>query len=380
MPTTKPDKRLRRGFAQLGAGAAEVGNQIRGQPSFAGLSGADRLRNATTAAGGRTIDSIGGRGAFSDLIRSGGFVQTSADERQAQDLIRGLGVDGRIGEASDIFRNNAGVGALENLSFEDLQALESNPAYSQMLATAQGEFLQGNPFLDEALAASQRDQLRLFETEILPDITAQMGGGFGLGGSAAINAKRRAAEEVSRQLAEQETQARFQNFAQERGFQNDMINNLAALDLQRATTLGQFDLDRGQSLGALENQRAAGLLESSGQARQQELQQIAGLQQIGQFDRAQQQDLFDRIQTQHDAGINDELTRLGALSSVLGVGNAFGQTTTGGGDQPSTATNVIGGALTGAGTGAAIGSAIPGVGTAIGAIGGGIIGGAAALF
>lgn len=436
--STKPDKRLRGGFAQLGGGAEDLGRQIRYNPSFQARPTGDQIRIAGTQLGDLSKYGMSG-GDLNALIRSGGFVGTTADEARAHDMARsiaGSGVDPRIAEASGLFRNNAGVdalkginvgqdrtnslsalnnlnipgaqqqaqSALQGLSFDELQGLQGTAGYQQQLAAAQGKNLQGNPFLDQVLEANRRQQTRDYQTQIAPGLAAQFGGGFGLAGSASMNAQRRAAEEVSRGIGEQETGARFQDYNQQIQRQHEAGQFLGNLDLQRGSQLGQLGLgraqslgqlglgfsqqnldragqlgqlglgftnagiDRGSQLGNLQNQQGQGLLAAGEAGRRQELANVNLLSQIGAFERGQQQDLYGRLNTMQNAGIDDRLSRFGQLSGILGAGSGFGQTTQGGG--ASRGANALGGAATGASLGGFAGP----WGAAAGALVGGGIG------
>lgn len=459
---TEVPRQLSRAFNQIGVGTGEVLDRVRSEPTFAASSPGQRV----AFGGGFELGNIPGfdQNAFNTTLRTGGFVPFNQDDLRAQSAGRrlaGSGVDPALGQAGNIFRNNAGVGALrginvgnertralaalqsfessalknftpqelqdfspselKQLAFRDLQA-SSNPAYAQLLDTSRGEFLDfdQNPYLREAIEAAQQPVIERFTQDIQPALVGQFGGGFGLGGSASINAQRRAALDVNRALSEQSVQAYAQQYDAERARQEAATQFLGQLDLSRASQLGQLQLgraqgidsaqlaraqslgqlgfnrasqldanrlaratslgdlglgftnaaiSRGSALGSLENQRAQGLLGVGQERRSQQIGNINLLSSIGQQQRAQQANAFDVLERGFNAPIDDELARLALGSQIIGV-NPGGTTT-----QSSSAAgrNRLTGALGGATTGASIGAAGGPYGAGIGAlIGGGL--------
>lgn len=440
---------LQGAFRSLGNQANILTKRIGTQPTFAGGGFENRQR-----IGNRFLDISGGipgldPNSFNTTLATGGFVPFNADDLRAQSQGRSLagGVDPALGQAGDIFRNNAGVSALQGinigqernqalaplqafesqalkgftprelqnfspqelqaLAFRDLQA-SSNPAYAQLQDTSRGEFLDfdQNPYLRDAITAAQQPVIERFTQDIQPSLVGQFGGGFGLGGSASINAQRRAALDLNRALSEQSTQAYAQQYDAERARQESATQFLGQLDLSRASQLGQLQLgraqgidqlgfnrasqlgqlglsraqgidanqlaratslgdlglgftnagiSRGSALGSLENQRAQGLLGLGQERRSQELGNINLLSSIGQQQRAQQANLFDTIQSTQDAKINDPIRRLGQISQIIGTnpGGTTTQSTSAAGRNQLT--GALGGGLTGAALGAALG-------------------------
>lgn len=165
---------------------------------------------------------------------------------------------------------------LAALRFGGLGNIRSNAAFQQLQKTSQGGFLRGNPFLTQALAAAQQPVTQNFTTRIQPALAAQFGGGFGVGGSAAINAQRLAAQDLNRQFANQAAQVAFQNFNAERARQEAATQFLGQLDQSRALGLGQLQLGQASQLANIGLQRAQGL-DSNALARAQSLGQL-GLQ------------------------------------------------------------------------------------------------------
>ena len=482
--TQQVPRELQSAFSGIGQEASRLIRKSQKYPTFASGGAANRLQR-----GQDYLDLTGGipgldQNAFNTTLATGGFTPFNADDLRAQSLGRNLagGVDPALGQAGNIFRNNAGVGALrgidiagernralsqlnafqpaalqafesqalkgfspreleqfspselQQLAFQDLQA-SSNPAYAQLQDTSRGEFLDfdQNPYLRDAITAAQQPVIERFTQDIQPSLVGQFGGGFGLGGSASINAQRRAALDLNRALSEQSTQAYAQQYDAERARQEAATQFLGQLDLSRASQLGQLQLgraqgidssqlaraqalgqlglsraqgidanqlaraqslgqlglaratslgdlglgftnagiSRGSALGQLENQRAQGLLGVGTQRRQQELGNINLLSSIGQQQRAQQANLFDTIAGTEDAKINDRIARLGGISQIIGAnpGGTTTQSTSAAGRNQLT--GALGGGLTGGALGFGVGG-IPGalIGAGVGGLGG----------
>jgi hypothetical protein len=363
---------------------------------------------------------LGGKSA-ADTFNRFGVADFTADNNRAFNLTRGLsGSDQALNQAINAYSNNAGIQglgdvnvlgnqanasralegfsptALRNLSFDDLQSLESNPAYQQLLATSGGENLDAanNPYFAENLANEQQRQIEQYQQQVAPTLASQFGGGFGLTGSASMNAQRMAAEDLNRSLAESGTAAYADLFNQERGRQEQATQFLGGLEMDRASQLAGFDLSRagqiddqrlqragalgdlglgfsGQqldqqgALGGLINDQAAGL-SAAGQARRgQEFQRIDALNNIGNQQMARDEALFGAAEQQFTGNLDDRLARYEQLSRILGQN----QTAGGGGGGSKT-----GGAIGGAATGAAAGSAFGPWGAVIGGVAGGALG------
>lgn len=369
-----------------------------------------------------------------DILSSGGRVIPgfTGAQNKALNLANNLGVDPALGQAAGMFRNNPGVGALQGINvnqaqqqalaglegfdstqlrgvgFDALKNFDSSALkgldFNQLKQTAGGDFLDvgNNPYLQEALQNAQRLTTEQFTQNVQPALAAQFGGGFGLTGSASINAQRGAAEDLSRALSEQATSTLANQYNLERGFQEDARSLLANLQfgragqidqnaLSRANSLGQLqlekaagidqnalnqqsqlgqlglgftqaDIQRGTNMGNLQNQAAAGLMGVGNARNEQRLQQVNTLFNLGE----QQRSLRER---QANTAIDDTLARLGQAGSIIGLNS--GQQTSQSGGGGSAAGGVLGGALSGGALGFGIGGPIGGT---LGAIGGGILG------
>ena len=424
--TVEPPGEFQDAFRSLGNQTNSAIRRSQRRGTFASLNAGDRVnRGSGIAAGIPGLDQT----SFRKTLSTGGFTPFNADDLRAQQQGRNLagGVSPELGQAGNIFRNNAGVSALKGINvgqqqekslgplrnvgfgnienytpeqlaalrFEDLQSTSSNPAFDYLQATMRGDYLSpdSNPFLADAIRAAQDPVLEAFSQDILPGITGQFGGGFGLGGSAAINATRRAGEDVSDALSRDATLAYANAYQQERGLQEGATQFMGNLDLSRALGLGdldlsragqmdqldlekefglsdrqlqralgigelglgftQADIQRGSALGGIENQRAQGLLGVGAERRGQELQNVQLLSDIGRQQREQQLSLYSALERGYNAPVDDQLQRLGLASGILGSNT--GGATIGGGGGRNQLTSGLGGALSGAALGAALG-------------------------
>ena len=329
--TIEPPGEFSDAFGELGRQTNTYLQKARRRGTFASLSPEERLNRGSTPTT-RAIPEFGD--SFRTTLSTGGFTPFNADDLRAQQQGRQLagGVSPELGQAGNIFRNNAGVSALQGINvgqqqrsalsdlrgvnfgdlrgidvgqqgqnalgplrnvgfgniqnytpeqlaalrFEDLQSSSNNPAFDYLQATARGDYLSpdSNPFLADAIRAAQDPVLEAFSQDILPGITGQFGGGFGLGGSAAINATRRAGEDVSDALSRDATQAYASAYQQERGLQEGATQFLGDLDLRRALGLGELDLSRAGQIDQLGLEKEFGLSD-------RQLQRGLGLGELG---------------------------------------------------------------------------------------------------
>lgn len=413
------------GFAPLNQQQQSAINQFRG------LSGGDAAFNSA-------IQALNDRGGINALRG----INVGSQQRQAESALRGLNFSalnasntGRNLGAFDIgSEQEAALAALQNASrfFNLLESEDPNARF--LRETGSGAFLgpDSNPFLRDAVEAAQRPVIDEFTRRIQPQLASQFGGGFGVGGSAAINAQRLAANDLTRNLSDSATRTFAANFEAERQRQEAANQFLSNLRFQRGSALGQLGLQQAQSLAdtrlgftgqelsrrtSLDNllaqqararvqgqlDRAQSLAQSGLGFTQAGIQRGIGLQNainqrgatLAQIGTArgnqrlaaaegllrggtlqQQNDLLaaEVAARQFNAKRNSDLVQLQLAAPLVGGG-----TTIGAGAGGSRASGAIGGALGGAATGAALGSVVPGLGTVTGAIGGGVLGGLAGI-
>ncbi len=400
-------------FAELGNRSEEVIEDTRTKQSFAERGDLGRL-------GGR-LAGPSGRRTFANY----GVAGFNRDNLRAQALTRGLrGNDPLVDQAGRAFANNQGINSLQRLNigqqkgnslaslskfspsalrgldFQGLNRVGGLAGIQSLQDVSAGKNLavDQNPFLKDALAAAQRQTTENFTQNVQPALASQFGGGFGLTGSASINAQRRAATDLNRDLGEQATQVYADQFARERQAQDAASQFLGGLDLNRAQGLaglrldraGQIDqsrlsragqlgqlglgfsgqqIQRGQALGQLGLEQAKGLGATGDLRRKQRFGQINALNQIGNQRRDFEEKLFQAQERRHNQPLDERIGRLQNIGSILGT-NPVGAGG-GAGAGPSKAAGALGGAATGASLGFTVGGPY---GAAIGGIGGGALG------
>lgn len=268
---------LQGGDPAFGQALSAFGNQS-GINALQGIDVGARQNSAESAL--RNID-IGG--LQKDALSSLQGLNLDRLQRNAESTLRGLDFAGlseeRTANQLKAFNvltqqsnalndlRNADFSALQNfspdelrkLTFSDIQGEDPNLAFLRQ--TGQGQFLtpDANPFLRDAVAAAQNPVLDAFRQQIQPQLAAQFGGGFGVGGSAALNAQRLAAQDVTRSLSDASVQAFAQNFENERARQDAANQFLGQLQLDRSSTLGQLQLGRAQGITDADLSRASTL-------------------------------------------------------------------------------------------------------------------------
>lgn len=126
----------------------------------------------------------------------------------------------------------------QNAARSNIDNLINNPirneAISQLQSTANGTYLDaGNPYLANAITASQRPVIDQFMSEVAPGIDSNFAQAGRLNSGAYANVRNRAEDTLTRNLSEAATQAGAANYAQERQNQlsaQQSIGNLANTD------------------------------------------------------------------------------------------------------------------------------------------------------
>lgn len=221
-------------------------------------------------------------------------------------------------------------------------------------ATARGDFLNANPYLDAMVDASTRDINKNFSNTVLPGVASQFAAGGRYGSGAQAGVLGNVSTDYTNKLGDIVTGIRGTNYANERSL---------------------MEQRRGQYIG-LEGTGANMLNAMNTEAYNRWYQDNAAAQQVGMNRDARAQGQVNADIARWDYGQNQPLGKLQAFAGLL-------QGQAGGGQSSSQTTNASGqsgfgkaatGALGGAATGAALGSVVPGIGTAVGAIGGAAVG------
>jgi|TARA_R110000744_G_scaffold145280_1_gene257835 hypothetical protein len=184
---------------------------------------------------------------------------------------------------------------LQGLDFQKQRALSGDPtvqaAASQVQQTAQGDFLNSNPYLDQTIQNATRPIMENFNESIIPGIQSGFSNAGRYGSGLQAQQQLRAGEAAGRQASEIATGLAGQNFESERNRQ-----------LQASSMAPQF----GQ-----ESYRDAANLRNVGET----FESQAGAELQGDIDRFQQ----------------GETAKKDALAQYMALvgGGSFGQSTTG---------------------------------------------------
>lgn len=357
-----------------------------------------------------------------NAIQSGGYVPLTGDQNRAISSFRGLQAgDAGFGRAENAFENNRGINQLGGINYGQLQSgaeaglqnfdptaqrgvdfnalQQQDPSNQYLRQVGAGEFLtpDSNPFLRGSIEAAQRPVLDAYQQRIAPQLAAQFGGGFGVGGSASMNAQRLAAEGVSRNLSDSATQAYASAYARERGLMDNANQFLSGQQVQRGTALGQLQLgraqgidqsrlERGQSLAQsglgftnarvtggsaladASNARAAGLSQNAAARGSQRLAAAQGLLAGGTLEQQTLERGADLARQQYDTQENRDLIQLQLASGLVGNNPVPLQ-----GASRNRLAGAAGGALSGGATGASMSGGNP-YAIAAGAVIGGVAG------
>lgn len=133
--------------------------------------------------------------------------------------------------------------------------------------TLSGKYMQGNPYLQDVLDKSARGITNNFQKTIMPQQQANLARQGAFGGSAWAQANKDMNSSLAQSLADSETDLRYQNYATERGYQNQAIgdalqqenyglsqqqareqayqNAIGANDIYRQRDQAQIDADYG---------------------------------------------------------------------------------------------------------------------------------------
>lgn len=123
-------------------------------------------------------------------------------------------------------------------------------SYGLTMRNLRGDNLNGNPYLQDVINSTNRGVTDNYMKSMRPQMDANLARQGAFGGSGWASANRDMESELARQLAENEGGMRYNNYATERGYQQQAINDAMGLqdqDLQR----------QGQRERAYQNQFSA---------------------------------------------------------------------------------------------------------------------------
>lgn len=131
-----------------------------------------------------------------------------------------------------------------------------NKAKSYSSDVLAGKYLKGNPYLDGMIRKVNRSVTDNYNKTMLPQMQANLHRQGAFGGSGWAQSNRDMQSELAQSLADANTAMRFDNYAQERGYQDqaagDMANysNMDLQNMQAALSAGE--LDRGVQQGVID--------------------------------------------------------------------------------------------------------------------------------
>jgi hypothetical protein len=241
---------------------------------------------------------------------------------------------------------------IASLNLTQQRALAGSPtttaANTLATRTLNGEFLNGNPGLDNAIDSATRGLVRNYNTSVLPGINSTFSRAGRYGSNAQATAMSNAGNDLAQNIRDISSNLSYQNYNDERTRQSQaalLAPQLADADYNDAARLGE--------VGAARENQAQRLIDAD----------VAR---------------YDTTSNAARMALDEYLQRIGAAGSA--GSNYRSTTTTGSGVRTSPIAGALGGGLSGAATGAMIGSVFPGIGTAFGALAGAGLGGLGGYF
>ena len=236
----------------------------------------------------------------------------------------------------------------------------------QLAGTANGQYLNSNPYLDSMFGAATRGLNTQYNNQVMPGVNATFGSGGRTGSNAHQTALDMANQQYGNSVGDMAAQIYGGNYQSERDRQ-----------LSASTGLGSLGTSLAGAYGSLGQQNFGQQLAGAGlgqQLAQNDWQNIGQLGQIGQQVEGKSgqvlQDYMDRFNFYQNRPEQNLQNYVGAINGIPVNG---GQTSTQGGGG-NALTGALGGALTGGALGgmlpASMLAAIPGGGWALAGLGG----------
>lgn len=236
----------------------------------------------------------------------------------------------------------------------------------QLAGTANGQYLNSNPYLDSMFGAATRGLNTQYNNQVMPGVNATFGSGGRTGSNAHQTALDMANQQYGNSVGDMAAQIYGGNYQSERDRQ-----------LSASTGLGSLGTSLAGAYGSLGQQNFGQQLAGAGlgqQLAQNDWQNIGQLGQIGQQVEGKSgqvlQDYMDRFNYYQN---RPEQNLQNYVAAINGIPVNGGQTSTKGGGG-NALTGALGGALTGGALGgmlpASMLAAIPGGGWALAGLGG----------
>ena len=280
-------------------------------------------------------------GRIGDLAQNGGNIGAYTQNQLGGIASNGGNVGGYSqGAVGDITQTGGGSNSQIRNDTYDLitgAAQNANPAFSQLQATANGNYLGGNPFLDQMYGKAAQGLTRQFAEGVSPglDSAASRAGRYGSGMHA--NVKDAAGQSFGQTLGDLATSIYGGNYGQERQNQLSAANSLGSQYLQgqglRASTAGQSadQASRDAQLRLAATGQISGDLSGDLARRMQATGQIAGdmsgdasrrLSASGQLTGAEGQDAANKLAANsqlsqaYESGADRQLNSLNSASNA----------------------------------------------------------------
>lgn len=221
---------------------------------------------------------------------AGGLLEQGTTPGQAGALQRfsGQNVPGQTPQQAAAFQGLLGQQDPSQQQLEAFRGLGTSPDIdvSGLQATAQGDFLNANPFLNETFGRGAEALTDVFNTQIRPGIDARFARSGRTGSPASDFAQSEATTQIGKQLSGLASDIFGGNFQQERGRQFQAQGLLPQFGLGQAGQQFGQDLSRFGAAGQLSGQgfgRAGSIFDAASGLSSQDLQRFGlGLGQAGQ--------------------------------------------------------------------------------------------------
>lgn len=183
----------------------------------------------------------------------------------------------------------------------DTLSTANNPATSMLQRTANGDFLNSNPYLNQAITNANAPLIEQFKTQIAPgiDSKAALAGRTGSGAQAAL--RNDAESTLANAMAKNASDIAYQNYGQERTNQLNAQNQIGAL----------YNSDVANQMNALNA--------LSGTSNTQQSQRLAGTELYGNLNNSQEsmrQSAANNMNTQYNADRANQMQGMGLMNDI----------------------------------------------------------------
>lgn len=164
-----------------------------------------------------------------DNINSG--VKTANDPATIQAMLRAMGYSGDVASGNQV-NNYAGVGAVNNIANNGIAdptggnlgnlasgSMAGSGGLDMIRATAGGQYLGANPYLDKQIQAANSDITDQFTGSVIPAIEGRMSMNGRMGSNAEQQMTSEAYKQLGQQLSQNEQTMRGNAYNTERGYQ-----------------------------------------------------------------------------------------------------------------------------------------------------------------